>query len=98
MIGLSGLDLSGVFFFLTHVVPDQGSGISEATAGNSAAEENSGGEERGFPPHSPHLLWWSDPSAWLGEIPSFRQSWLWEWGSQKEGRGFMAQELGGKWL
>lgn len=28
------------------------------------------------------------PSAWLGEIPSFRQGRLWEWGSQKgrEGR------------
>lgn len=27
------------------------------------------------------------PSAWLGEIPSFRQGWLWEWGSQKGRKG-----------
>lgn len=38
------------------------------------------------------------PSAWLGEIPSFRQGCLWEWGPQKAGRGFMAQELGGRWV
>uniref|UniRef100_A0A8C9MSH5 Kinesin family member 21B n=1 Tax=Serinus canaria TaxID=9135 RepID=A0A8C9MSH5_SERCA len=24
------------------------------------------------------------PSTWLGEIPSFRQGWLWEWGPQKK--------------
>lgn len=38
------------------------------------------------------------PSAWLGEIPSFRQGWLCEWGSQKERRDFMAQEPSEKWL
>lgn len=49
------------FSFLTHAVPDQGSGISETTAGNSAAEENPGGEESGVPPHSPQLPWRSEP-------------------------------------
>uniref|UniRef100_A0A8C3UQ17 Kinesin family member 21B n=1 Tax=Catharus ustulatus TaxID=91951 RepID=A0A8C3UQ17_CATUS len=39
----------------------------------------------GFLHIAPHLLWRSDPSAWLGEIPSFRQSWLWEKKFPKKG-------------
>lgn len=80
---VSGLDLRGVFFFLTHAVPDQGSGISEAAAGNSAAEENTGGEERGFPPHSPQLPWRSGPQCLAQRNPILQTRLAWGMRSPK---------------
>lgn len=77
---------------LSRAVSDSGSGVSEAAAGNSAAEENPGGEGGNICLHvspSPHEG--PGPSAWLRETLSSRQCQLWERVSQNGGRIFVAQ-------
>lgn len=59
---ITGQDPSGLF--VSRTVSDPGSGVSEAAAGNSAAEENPGGEVwGGVPSHSPQPPWRSWPQC-----------------------------------
>lgn len=65
---ITGQDPSGLF--LSHAVSDPGSGVSEAAAGNSAAEENPGGEVGGFLHIAPSAHGCPGPSAWLRDTLS----------------------------